>query len=145
MEEQANDGNGGAYIKETVEEETTIEMEAYVPVVVRIKPALSDDDVASLDRVLPEDMEDSTIKDVIDYVVTIDDLTLSEERIKDRIEAEMSAEKWGIDVNSQTVEGNEPITGYFVDKESPKGKPYRELNITVAKIQKGGSVYLVGE
>ncbi len=102
--------------------------------VVKIKPATSKDKAIKV--ILPKDMYNAPVADVIKYVMA-NPAQRADERIAERVSEEMKKD-YGVTVNAQPVKGAEAIGAYFVKKTTPGGIEYEEAEIIIAAEQKGG-------
>ena len=103
--------------------------------VVKIKPGSSSE--KSIKAILPDSLNSLSVDKVIDYVLDNSTSSRKDERIAERIKAERTG-SYGITANGEPVSGTEGITSYFVDKTSPQGTAYRELELIIAAKQEGG-------
>ncbi|MBU0461711.1 MAG: hypothetical protein KJ574_03940 [Nanoarchaeota archaeon] len=103
--------------------------------VIKLKPGSTNE--ASLKAVLPQDLYDANIDQVIDYVMNKGDATRKDERIAERVKHEMGG-KYGIIVNEGPAKQSEKATAHFREAETPNGLKYLELEIIVAAEQEAG-------
>ncbi len=105
-----------------------------LPKIVKIKPGTASE--KSIKFVLPEGMENKSIKDVVNYALGLKDINRNEERIQQRIGVEMK-DKYGVAVNGHALEPQTPIGKYFREEKTTAGTQYLEAEIIVAARQEG--------
>ncbi len=105
-----------------------------IPRVVRIKPGTANE--KSVKVVLPENLNNASIDDVIKYAIT-GELRRSDQRIAERVRNEMLNE-YGMTVNANPAKGTEKIGEYFVRKKTPGGIEFDEVEVVIAAKQEGG-------
>ena len=110
-------------------------VQAELPRVIKIKPGSSSE--KSVKLILPDELADATIDQVIKYAVNEPELTRKNARIADRIKVEMR-EAYGVTVNDEPAKGSQKLADYLVAKKSQSGLNYKEAEIIVAQDQEGG-------
>ena len=108
--------------------------------IVVIKPGISSE--KAIKKILPENMYNATVDEIIKYVLNDGDMKRSEERIAERVKNEMKG-TYGVTANEQKVQGNDKIADLFKDETTPGGMEYKEIEFVVAEDQDGGLEYKI--
>lgn len=117
-------------------------LKADTPIVVKIKPGTAAE--KSMKFVLPENMLEQSVRDVITYSKGLgieEGLKREDSRIQERLGVEMKAE-YGISVNGVAIKGDEKIGDYIKDAATAAGTKYKQVEIIIASKQQGAGLEL---
>ena len=103
--------------------------------VVKVRPGSANH--AFIARVVPAEMADKPLTEIVKYVMDKDDMTQDSIQVAGRVKTEMGGD-FGMTVNGTVVKGKEAGNDYFVQKVSNQGVKYLEMEVIVASKQEGG-------
>lgn len=127
--------------RENPSEQNTVNSESQIPIVASARTGLAGKDDAILRRV-PMEYSGKSVKDALDYLVGITDLSDNELSLAESVKKELNAEGSVVVVNGKTAKLGDNLERYLVTREHelPDGskKQYRELEIEISAVQQGG-------
>ena len=103
--------------------------------VVKLKPGSANE--VALKAVLPKELYNANIAQIVDYVVNRPELSRKDERIAGRVKHEMR-EDYGMVANAGPAKGGDNAGGLFKEAQTAGGLKYMELEIIVAAEQVAG-------